>query len=55
MDSGKYRRVVMTSQLRARQLGLTGTPTFIINGRRVGEAMGFDQMAAIIEEELAKQ
>lgn len=55
VNSGKYRQVVMTSQLRARQLGLTGTPTFIINGRRVGEAMGFDQMAAIIEEELAKQ
>ena len=55
IDSGKYRQVVMTSQLRARQLGLGGTPTFIINGRRVGEAMGFDQMAAIIEEELAKQ
>lgn len=55
IDSGKYRQVVMTNQLRARQLGLSGTPTFIINGRRVGEAMGFDQMAAIIEEELAKQ
>lgn len=55
VNSGKYRQVVMTSQLRARQLGLSGTPTFIINGRRVGEAMGFDQMAAIIEEELAKQ
>jgi protein-disulfide isomerase len=55
VESGKYRQLVMTSQLRARQLGLTGTPTFIINGRRVGEAMGFDQMAAIIEEELAEQ
>jgi protein-disulfide isomerase len=55
IESGKYRQIVMTNQLRARQLGLTGTPTFIINGRRVGEAMGFDQMAAIIEEELAKQ
>lgn len=55
IESGKYRRTVMTSQLRARQLGLNSTPTFIINGRRVGEAMGFDQMAALIEEELAKQ
>lgn len=55
VDAQKYRQVVMTSQVRARQLGLNSTPTFIINGRRVGEAMGFDQMAAIIEEELAKQ
>ena len=55
VDAGTYREVVMTSQLRARQLGLSGTPTFIINGRRVGSAMGFDQMSALIEEELAKQ
>ncbi len=54
VKSRKHREVVLRSQLRARQLGLSGTPTFIINGRRVGEAMGFDQMAAIIEEELAK-
>ena len=55
VDSQKYRETVMSNQMRARQLGLTGTPTFIINGRRVGSAMGFDQMAALIEEELAKQ
>jgi protein-disulfide isomerase len=55
LDSGKYRQVVLSSQMRARQLGLSGTPTFIINGRRVGSAMSFDQMSAIIEEELAKQ
>lgn len=53
--SHKYRDVVLASQLRARQLNLTGTPTFIINDRRVGEAMSFDEMAAVIEEELAKQ
>jgi protein-disulfide isomerase len=55
VDAQKYRQVVMTSQMRARQLGLNATPTFIINGRPVGEAMGFDQMAAVIEAELAKQ
>jgi protein-disulfide isomerase len=55
VDAQKYRQVVITSQMRAHQLGLNSTPTFIINGRRVTEAMGFDQMAAIIEAELAKQ
>jgi protein-disulfide isomerase len=55
VDSRKYRETVLRSQLRARQLGLTGTPTFLINGRRVTGAMGFDQLAAIIEEELAKR
>ena len=53
--SHEYREVVLKSQLRARQLNLSGTPTFIINGRQVGEAMSFDEMSAIIEEELAKQ
>jgi protein-disulfide isomerase len=55
IDAGNHRDVVTRSQLRARQLGLTGTPTFIINGRRVSSAMGFDQMSALIEQELAKQ
>lgn len=55
VESHKYRQTVLASQLRARQLGLNSTPTFIINDRMVGEAMGFDRMAAIIEEELAKQ
>lgn len=55
VEARKYRDVVLRSQLRARQLGLGSTPTFFINERRVGEALGFDQMAAIIEEELAKR
>ena len=55
VDAGTYREIVTRSQTRARQLGLSGTPTFIINGRRVGSAMGYDQMSALIEEELAKQ
>lgn len=55
VDARTYRDVVLRSQLRARQLGLGSTPTFFINQRRVNEAMGFDQMAAIIEEELARQ
>jgi protein-disulfide isomerase len=55
VDTRKHREVVLAGQTRGRQLGLTGTPTFIINGRRVGSTMGFDQMAALIEEELAKQ
>lgn len=55
VDSGKYRETVLASQRRARQLGLTGTPTFLINGRRVDGAMGFDQLAKLIEEALAEQ
>lgn len=54
IDSEKYREVVLASQTRARQLGVSQTPTFFINGRMVTGAMGYDQMAGIIEEELAK-
>ncbi len=55
VDSNKYREVILASQTRARQLGINQTPTFFINGRIVVGAMGYDQMAALIEEELAKQ
>lgn len=55
MESGKYREVVLASGRRARQLGFDRTPTFMINGRMVTGALGYDRMAAMIEEELAKQ
>lgn len=38
----------------AQSAGLTGTPTFFINGRRVVGAQPFEVFAAIIEEELLK-
>ncbi len=53
VEAQKYRDVVMRSQLRARQLGIDSTPTFLINGRRVVGALGYDQMAELIERELA--
>ncbi|MBC6937682.1 MAG: DsbA family protein [Chloroflexi bacterium] len=38
----------------AQSAGLTGTPTFFINGRRVVGAQPFEIFAAVIEEELLK-
>lgn len=38
----------------AQNAGLTGTPTFFINGRRVQGAQPYEIFAAIIDEELAK-
>lgn len=55
VESHEYRDIVLASQQRARQLGLNSTPVFFINGRRHTGAMGYDQMAALIEEELAKR
>lgn len=52
VDARKYREVVQASRRRGEQLGIRSTPTFIVNGRRMVGAMGFDQMAAAIEAEL---
>jgi protein-disulfide isomerase len=54
VESGVHDAVVQASGERARQLGLNQTPTFFINGQPVVGAMGYDRMAAMIEEELAK-
>ena len=56
VEDHRYRDAVMTTRRRGEQLGVDSTPTFIINEeRRVTGALGFDQMAELIEEELAKQ
>ena len=34
--------------------GVTGTPTFFINGRRVAGAKSYEQLKTVIEEELAR-
>ncbi|UCF20711.1 MAG: DsbA family protein [Gemmatimonadota bacterium] len=54
VDSGQYEQIVLSGRLRAQQLGLESTPTFIVNGRRHVGALGYDQLAAVVEEELAK-
>ncbi len=54
VDSGKHREAVMSSRTRGEQHAVDRTPTFLINGRRVTGAVGFDQLAEVIEEELAK-
>lgn len=56
LDAGTHSDVVEASKRRGEQQGVNSTPTFIINGERLlAGAMGFDQLAAVIEEELAKQ
>ncbi len=53
VENGTYLDVVMASTEHAQQRGLSSTPVFFFNGRPVEGAMGYDQMARIIEEELA--
>lgn len=55
VSSHRYRDAVLRARRRGEQLGVDRTPTFLINGRRVTGALGFDQMAEILEEELARE
>ena len=50
--SGKYKAVVQKDLNEGAQLGLTGTPTFFINGREISGNLPLKAFEAIIDEEL---
>jgi protein-disulfide isomerase len=52
LASGKYKAVVQQDLKEGAQLGLTGTPTFFINGREISGNQPFEAFEAIIDEEL---
>jgi protein-disulfide isomerase len=52
--SGKYKPVVQQDLNEGAQLGLTGTPTFFINGREISGNQPLETFEAIIDEELAR-
>jgi len=52
-SSGKYKTSVQASAQEGARLGVTGTPTFFINGRILVGAQPVDAFVRIIEEELA--
>ncbi len=52
MESETSRTAVLNDTQEARQLGINGTPTFIINGKFVRGALGFEEFKGIIEQEL---
>lgn len=43
LDSGRYAAVVQAATQEGRSLGLQGTPTFFVNGRKVEGALPFEQ------------
>jgi protein-disulfide isomerase len=53
--SGKYRGAVQKDLNDGAQLGITGTPTFFINGRELSGAQPVEAFAALIDEELSQQ
>ncbi len=54
LDSGKYRKDVLSSTEEGKNFGVSGTPTTFINGREVSGAVPFAALESIIEEELKK-
>lgn len=54
LDSGRYDDEIQNDFLAAAQLGVTGTPTFFINGRPLVGAQPFAAFQQIIEDELSR-
>jgi len=54
LASGKYTTLVERSYREGRDKGVSSTPTFFINGRKVEGALPFAEFERIIEEELSK-
>jgi protein-disulfide isomerase len=54
LDSGKYRPEVQKDFQDGQKAGVTGTPTFFINGIMIVGARGVDSFSEIIDRELAR-
>ncbi|MGE4054124.1 MAG: thioredoxin domain-containing protein [Vicinamibacterales bacterium] len=53
-DSREYRDEIEEDMAAAREIGVSGTPAFFINGRPLGGAQPFEAFQRIIEDELAR-
>src|SRR5262245_5658355 len=54
LSSGKYKAAVQRDLIDGTKLGVTGTPTFFINGREISGNQPLEIFAAIIDEELER-
>lgn len=52
LSSGKYTQVVKSDSALGQKVGVSGTPSFFINGRMLVGAQPYESFRAIIEEEL---
>lgn len=52
LDSGEKTDIVKTHALEAQNLGVQGTPSFVVNGRFVNGNPNYEQLKALVEEEL---
>jgi protein-disulfide isomerase len=55
MASGKYREAVETDGQEAEALGISGTPTFVINGIVLAGAQPLEEFTRVIESELSRK
>jgi protein-disulfide isomerase len=53
LGAGSHRRIVEADHADGKTLGVTGTPTFFVNGRPL-ERLGYETLKALIDEELSK-
>jgi protein-disulfide isomerase len=53
LDSGEKSEVVKSQLAQGMSLGLQGTPSFFINGRFFSGGLNYDQLRAVVEEEVA--
>ena len=54
LNTGKYKAAIQKDMNEAASLGLTGTPTFFINGRELSGAQSIEAISQIIDEELSR-
>ena len=54
LSSGKYKAAVQKDVSEGVQLGISGTPTFFINGRELSGAQPIEAIVQILDEELAR-
>jgi protein-disulfide isomerase len=54
VDEERFRSVVDRDIAAARAAGVSGTPTFFINGRALGGAQPLDEFVRVIEDELQR-
>ena len=55
VDSSRHADAIMADLEAGGQIGVSGTPALFINGRFLSGAQPFEQLAAVIDEELAQQ
>ena len=54
LDSGEYEDEVQADMQAGQRAGVTGTPAMFVNGRLVSGAVPFEQVAQVIDSELAR-